>query len=124
MPVYEYRCLDCDRKTSLLFLTAAAAVAPRCEHCGSSNLKKLISRVAVFRSEESRLENLADPASFSGLDENDPKSVARWMKKMGREFSDELGDGFNEEVDRALEETETAEESDDTASRKNEFLDD
>jgi hypothetical protein len=62
-------------------------------------MAKLISRVVTVRSEESRLESLADPSSFSGIDENDPKSVAAWARKMGSEMGEDLGDDFDEMVD-------------------------
>jgi len=106
MPIYEYRCADCRKKTTVVTLSVGAAVEPVCQHCGGRSLKKLVSRVAVRRSEESRMESLADPSSLSGLDENDPKSVARWMKKMGREMGEEAGEDFDEEVDKAMEEAE------------------
>jgi putative FmdB family regulatory protein len=106
MPIYEYRCSDCGRKTQVLTLSVKAAVEPKCRHCGGANLVKLVSRVALLRSEESRLESLADPASLAGLDENDPKSVARWMKKMGKEMGEEAGEDFDAEVDRAVEDME------------------
>ena len=51
-------------------------------------------------SEDSRLEDLADPSSLAGLDENDPKSMARWMRKSGREMGEDLGPEFDEVVDR------------------------
>ncbi len=105
MPIYEYRCADCGKKTTVVTLGVRAAVEPVCEHCGGRNLRKLVSRVAVLRSEESRLENLADPSSLGGLDENDPKSVARWMKKMGKEMGEEAGEDFDEEVERAMDES-------------------
>ncbi|MGA2362924.1 MAG: zinc ribbon domain-containing protein [Candidatus Aminicenantales bacterium] len=106
MPIYEYRCSDCGKKTQVLTLSVKSAVEPKCRHCGGLNLRKLVSRVAVLRSEESRLESLADPSSLSGLDENDPKSVARWMKKMGKEMGEETGEDFDQEVEKAMEETE------------------
>jgi len=106
MPIYEYRCADCRKKTTVVTLAVGAAVEPVCQHCGGRSLTKLVSRVAVRRSEESRMEGLADPSSLSGLDENDPKSVARWMKKMGREMGEEAGEDFDEEVDKAMEEAE------------------
>ena len=87
-------------------LSVHAAVDPVCSHCGGRALTKLVSRVAVRRSEESRLESLSDPSSLAGLDENDPKSVARWMKRMGKEMGDESGEDFDEEVDKAMEEAE------------------
>ena len=106
MPIYEYRCADCRHKTTVITLSVKAAIDPVCQHCGGKDLAKLVSRVAVRRSEESRLESLADPSSLAGLDEKDPKSVARWMKKMGREMGEETGEDFNEEVDRAMDEME------------------
>jgi hypothetical protein len=56
--------------------------------------------VAVLRSEESRLETLADPGNLANLDENDPKSLARLMRQMGDETGEDLGPEFNEVVDR------------------------
>ena len=49
--------------------------------------------------EDARLDALADPSSLAGVDENDPKSVARWMKKMGREMGEDVGD----DLDAAME---------------------
>jgi putative FmdB family regulatory protein len=106
MPIYEYRCEDCGKKSTFITRSVRSALEPKCKKCGSTNLKKLVSRVAVFRSEESRLENLADPSALAGLDENDPKSVARWMKKMGKEMGEDLGEDFEQEIDQAMEETE------------------
>jgi len=106
MPIYEFRCRDCGKKSQFLTLSVKEVLEPACRHCASANLAKLVSRVAVFRSEDSRLESLADPSKLAGLDENDPKSMARWMKKMGREMGDDLGDGFEQEIDQAVEEAE------------------
>jgi putative FmdB family regulatory protein len=111
MPIYEYRCKDCRKKSAFLTLSVKAKLDPKCRHCGSQNLEKLVSRVAIFRSEESRLENMADPSKLGGLDENDPKSVARWMKKMGKEMGEDLGDDFDQEIEQATEEAERAKES-------------
>ncbi len=60
------------------------------------------------RSEERRQESMADPSGWGDLDENDPKSMARMMKKMGTEMGEDLGPEFNEVVDR-LEAGEDAE---------------
>jgi hypothetical protein len=73
---------------------------PTCPHCGGSRLKRLISRVAIVRSEESRLDDLADPSMLDGLDEEDPKSLARWMRKMGAESGEEMPAEFDEVIDR------------------------
>jgi putative FmdB family regulatory protein len=109
LPIYEYRCRDCGRKSVFVTLSVKSALEPKCRTCGSLNLEKLVSRVAVSRSEESRLDSLADPSTLSGLDEKDPKSVARWMKKMGKEMGEDLGEDFDQSIDEAMEEAESGE---------------
>jgi len=99
MPIYEYRCGACKRKVTVLTLRASETVDPVCDRCGSRDLSRLMSRFAMVRSEESRLDDLSDPSSLSGLDENDPKSMARWMRKMGKELGEDTGDDFDEMVD-------------------------
>lgn len=105
MPIYEYVCESCQRRQSFLVLNRSEFV-PVCKYCGGRRLSRLISRVAVLRSEESRLEALADPSSWGGLDENDPASVARFMKKMGEAAGEDLGD----EIEQAIEELEGTKE--------------
>lgn len=102
MPIYEYFCRDCQRRVSLLWRSFADAEsrAPICPRCGGQHLTRLISRVAVLRSEESRLEDLADPSALDGLDENDPKSLARFMRKMADETGEDLGPEFEEVIGR------------------------
>ncbi len=61
---------------------------------------RLISRVAVVRSEDSHLDDLADPSMLDGLDEDDPKSIARWMRRMSAETGEEMPEEFDEVIDR------------------------
>src|SRR6185437_14402599 len=99
MPVYEYRCDDCRKRAQLFFRSFSTVGEAVCPSCGSARMTKLVSRVVTIRSEESRLESLADPSSFAGLDEDDPKSVAAWARRMGSEMGEDLGDDFDEMVD-------------------------
>jgi putative FmdB family regulatory protein len=99
MPIYEYRCTDCQRKVSVLTLRVSESVDPVCDRCGSRKLTRLMSRFALVRSEESRLDDLSDPSSASGVDESDPKSMARWMRKMGKELGEDAGEDFDQMVD-------------------------
>jgi len=92
MPIYEYICRDCRQRSSVLVLNLKNAVSTSCRHCGSSQVERVLSRFATPQSEESRLDSLADPASLGGLDEQDPKSMARFMKKMGEEMGEDVGD--------------------------------
>jgi len=102
MPLYEYRCTSCKKRVTLLTLRASEPVDEVCDRCGARTLERLMSRFAMGRSDESRMESLADPSNLSGLDENDPASVARWMKRMSREMGDEVGGGS--EIDEMADE--------------------
>ncbi len=62
-------------------------------------MERLMSRFASPKSEEARLASLADPDAMSGLDENDPASMARFMKKMGDEMGEDLGEDLAEAMD-------------------------
>ena len=100
MPIYEYQCNKCRKRVSVLTLRVSEEVNPECDRCGSKDLSRLMSRFAMVKSEEARLDALADPSNLSGIDENDPKSMARWMRKMGKEMGDEFsGDEFEHMVD-------------------------
>lgn len=115
MPIYEYICHSCRHRVSLLWRSFADAEArePLCPRCGGHDLTRLISRVAVVRSEESRLDEMADPSDMGDLDENDPKSMARFMRKMANETGEDLGPEFEEVVGRleAGEDPESIEKS-------------
>lgn len=101
MPIYEYRCAECKQRSSVLILNAKQHAEPSCRHCGSGKVERLMSRFAAPKSEDARIESMTDPSHFGDVDENDPKSMARFMKKMSREMGEDLGDDFDE----ALEET-------------------
>lgn len=105
MPIYEYRCQQCQRRFSVFWRTYSAVNEDTvtCKYCKSEQVKRLVSRVRVVRSEDSRMEDLADPGAWGDFDENDPKSMGRFMRKMVNEMGDEAGDlgpEFDEVIDR------------------------
>jgi len=106
MPIYEYRCKKCGKKNEFITLRVSEPVPETCSHCGAGDLHRLPSRVRVRLSEETRLERMADPSRFGGLDENDPRSMAKFMKQM----TQEMGDDFEgEDMDAMIEEAMEAE---------------
>jgi len=111
MPIYEYRCGNCKRRVNIFFrsISAAQAEMPQCPNCSSTNLSRLISRFATVKSEEARLDAMADPSALGDIDENDPKSMARFMRQMSSEMGEDMGPEFDEMVGR-LESGESPEE--------------
>ena len=104
MPIYEYECGGCRRRVSLLVLTPSKAADPRCPRCDSADLTRLMSRFATVKSEDARLDSLSDPSTYGDLDENDPASMGRFMKRMGDEMGEDLGDDVDAAMDEAMAE--------------------
>lgn len=105
MPIYEYRCRQCRHRVTAFFRTFSEVDHSQvvCNYCGSRDLVRLIPRVRVLRSEESRLESLADADWMGDVDEKDPRSIGRWMRRMTQELGEELGDlgpEFEEVIER------------------------
>ena len=100
MPAYEFRCLDC-RKRFEIFMSYSdyGKHAVVCSHCGSQNIQRRIGRIRFARSDDSRLEDLADPDKLAGL-EDDPKALGRMMRQMSREVGEDMGGEFDEVVGR------------------------
>jgi len=99
MPLYEYLCLDCTKRSTLLVLSLANQAPATCSHCTSARVERILSRFASPKSEEARLEALTDPGNLGDLDEQDPKSMERFMKKMGEEMGEDIGDDLSEAMD-------------------------
>ena len=113
MPLYEYRCLDCKKRSTVLVLTLANQAPAACSHCTSARVERILSRFASPKSEEARLEAWTDPSKLAGLDENDPQSMARFMETMGEEMGEDLGD----ELSEAMESDETGSMESDSTDR-------
>ena len=103
MPIYEYRCEACGKISEFLLMKIDEKFSPECKRCKSKKMSRILSRVRVLRSEESRMESMADPSKWGDLDENDPKSMAKWMKRMGKELGEDVGD-VDEMMDEAMQE--------------------
>lgn len=43
MPIYEFKCNDCNQTFESLVLIASAVDTIRCKHCNSANIKKILS---------------------------------------------------------------------------------
>lgn len=101
MPIYEYWCETCRKRVEILTFKVGGDEEAACPTCGAKGLRRLISRFVSVKSEEARLEAMTDPSSLAGLDEKDPASVARWLKKMGSQLGEDIS---GEELDQMADE--------------------
>ncbi|MEI8306521.1 MAG: zinc ribbon domain-containing protein [Chloroflexales bacterium] len=114
MPIYEYQCPACSGTFQKLVRGFSDPPDLVCPRCGNHQVRRAVSRFATLKSEDARMEAMADPASFAGLDENDPRSVARWAKRMGKELGEDAGEDWEQMVDQMLEEEMSGEAGDET----------
>jgi len=101
MPTYDFICNNCNQRFDV-FQTFAEYGKKKvsCTHCGSKKVRRRMTKVRIAKSEDSRMNAMAD--EFSGFEnmEDDPKEMARVMKKMGNEMGEALPPEFDEVVDR------------------------
>lgn len=105
MPIYEYRCQKCGRKTNQFIRSIAAAeqntAEIHCPRCGSTDMRRLFSRFAMGKAARSEGEDIYDfDKMMGGLDEDDPKSMARWARQMTRDMGEDLGPEFDQAMER------------------------
>lgn len=124
MPIYEYYCSENHTIYQFYAKTLAQGqTTPKCPDNPSYSLKKVVSAFAITSAggkDESAEKKPGAPADspedarmdaamnamekeFSSIDENDPKAMARMMRKMS-ELTGEKMEGQFEEVVRKLEE--------------------
>jgi hypothetical protein len=123
MPLYEYYCPDNHTVYQFYAKTLAQGrTIPRCPDDPKYRMERMISTFAIASGGKSEPESAAGPEAadasgdarmevamgamekeFSSVDENDPKAMARMMRKMS-ELTGETIDGEMEEVVRKLEE--------------------
>ena len=99
MPIYEFRCGRCRRRTSVFTRSIGGEIKAVCSHCGSNDMSRLISRVAIVRSEGDAFAGL-DESSLADVDENDPRSMARWVRSMSRQMGEPLDAEAEADLDR------------------------
>jgi putative FmdB family regulatory protein len=102
MPIYEYYCGHCRKRVSVFFRSFGVAKDEdaRCPVCEGQQLRRLVSRATVLKSEANRMESVDDPALLSGLESEDPRALAHFMRKMSDEMGEPLDAEMNEVIGR------------------------
>jgi putative FmdB family regulatory protein len=102
MPVYEYRCRACGRKSSLLVGMVAEPDDETCPACGSHDLERLVSRFRRGRTEDDRLDELADRMETIP----DPESAAETrtlLREVGKAMDEDFADEMEEMYEADME---------------------
>jgi putative FmdB family regulatory protein len=91
MPIYEYRCQDCQAEVSIWFssIAQAAASTALCTTCGGEHLARLVSNIGMARSGATASRESADAGGTPG---ERPQELAQAMRAaaagrdMGNDF--------------------------------------
>ena len=102
MPIYEFKCRDCGRLSSVFTKSIGAPYDARCQHCGSPNLERAVSGFAYHRSEQAILEDYgAEPKRLE--DYKDPRQIGRWAERKFDEFGVDMPQEARDMIDAARE---------------------
>ncbi|MBI2872770.1 MAG: zinc ribbon domain-containing protein [Chloroflexi bacterium] len=100
MPIYEYRCLNCRKRVTIFVRTIGQAPSPVCDRCHGNNLERLVSSFAVMKSWGASLDKVPFSDAGADVDEEDPRAMAGYLRRMKHEMGEEAGPEFDEMVDR------------------------
>jgi len=114
MPVYEFYCSECHTIFNFLSRRVNTEKRPDCPRCGRPELERQVSSFAVSkgRAEESpdgmpdmdeeRMEKAMEALAgeIDGIDENDPRQMARFMRRFTEATGMDLGHGVAEAIRR------------------------
>lgn len=101
MPLHEYACKKCGCKDTRLVLKKGDEEVLKCRKCGSSDLKRLISRVAIHRTEADRMAALDSRKRPDESYYSDNRNIGLRAKKRMKELGVDLGDAFEEKLEKA-----------------------
>lgn len=102
MPLFEFECQSCAKRFTFMTGVVSGNDEPRCPKCQSLQLKKLISRVARGRSDDERMEAVAEQMETRDLD--DARELRRFAREMGRSIGAESGEDLSDELEAMMEE--------------------
>jgi putative FmdB family regulatory protein len=113
MPVYEFYCEECHAIFNFFSRRVRTDKIPACPRCDKPELKKLVSSFAISRNlqeqadgmpglDDSKMEQamMALAGEMGGIDEDDPKAMAKFMRRFSGMTGLKLGDGAEEALSR------------------------
>lgn len=105
MPIYEFRCADCKKVTNYFTRKIDTEVRPPCEHCGSANTSRMMSKFGRTYTRQDILEKYGDPSSGRGGPEDyrDPRQIGTWVEKKFEEYGMDLPEEARTMIDAARE---------------------
>jgi putative FmdB family regulatory protein len=103
MPVYEFRCHKCQRKSSFFVRSIGESLSPTCPSCGSGEMSRLISSFAYHKSMATIHEESGAPDNPGADYYRDPRNIGRWTEKKFKDMGMEMPSQIEEMIQSARE---------------------
>ncbi len=100
MPIYEYLCKRCNMIYQFLVRDLSGKLDPACPRSGESGLERVMSSFSTARKDSGSMSDAADDPILAGVDEDDPRSMARAIRHMADEMGEDLGPELEEAISR------------------------
>jgi putative FmdB family regulatory protein len=118
MPVYEFYCAECHTIFNFLSRRMRIDKRPDCPKCGRPDLERMVSLFACSLGRQEESDDAADSGlgeeqmeramaamasmagEIDGLNEEDPRQMARVMRNLEEATGMPLGDGMEEAIRR------------------------
>lgn len=94
MPIFDYRCDDCQGLKTVLVYSWSESTSPGCENCGSTSLTRLFSKFAVRKSWGDSLNWTPSGETLTDVDEDSPASLDRFMGRVKQEMGGQVTPDF------------------------------
>ena len=96
MPIYEYRCGDCNAVSSKLVYSWSADSAVACRECGGTDMERLMSAFSFRPSWGDSLNWVPSGETARDVDENSPASIDQYMGRIKREMGGQTTSDFDQ----------------------------
>ena len=95
MPIYEYRCADCKKLSSIFVRGFEDPPSLKCPECGGADMPRLFSRFRMGKGQSYYTKGIyedmfSDRKLMKGLESNDPRAMAEWSRRMSHGAGEDL----------------------------------
>ncbi len=104
MPIYEFHCQDCRRKTSVFARSISSLIDATCSSCSSKKLIRLVSSFGIGKTARGVHEASGEPGMFAGPDYyRDPRNIGRRAERRFAEMGMDMPSRVRGMIDAARE---------------------
>jgi putative FmdB family regulatory protein len=103
MPIYEFRCADCNKITNHFTRKIDTEVKAKCDHCGGERTSRMMSKFGRSYTRSDIMDRYGEPDKSNPDAYRDPRQIGTWVEKRFEEYGMDLPDGAREMIDAARE---------------------